>query len=592
MKKYLSNERGYTLIIALLAITVLTVLGLSVMAVTGASKKNVDREEKNQSAYYIAEAGLNQKKVELQKIETLFTTFQAQQKENEKNEAIPKMTSDAFIAAFKAYADTELKEVVKPTNYVSKLTQCATGVVCKQTLELSTAKAVVDTAVDITNTNFDYTITSTGYVDNQKRKIRSTLSYNLEAKAYKEATKSFSQYAIHATDTLTIDKGTVTGALGFTSRPTTNTGKKFPFGNEQPSMASIHAPSGKIYESCQSNCTNSYLKEAEEKKDIVFNDTNLPILPVFPENEFPNENATFWSGVKPAGAKLLLPTNTNTLNGDYFIDSSNDTNRKHTLNIGSNTVNLYFPNGFNLANDNSPWEISGNGTINIYASSFVLKKSMDFHNNNVNIISNTTFTMENFATLKAKNLLIKSSQLKINNSSISTTENIKMYANKELILEGDKPLTSLQTDIYYKGTTQAQIRNKFNNKFNFESLYSGFSINDYAAIIGNITVHGKEHADCNADCRMIYFNDSADLTTPIYVNAPNSNIKFRNVNLQGSFIGKKVEVAEGSNITFAHKTMTPSSPGSSSPELEETTGTGIITSSFTNKTTGGSIEID
>ncbi|MBQ0138380.1 MAG: pilus assembly PilX N-terminal domain-containing protein, partial [Kurthia sp.] len=348
VKKYLRNEHGYALIIALLAITVITVLGLSVLATAGASKSNVDREEKDQSAYYIAEAGLNLKKAELQKIESLFTSFQAQQKaEEEKN----KMTSAAFIAAFKAYADSELQQVVKPTNYVATTSQCDAGTVCKEVFELRAAKAAVQTKVDITANDFIYTVTSTGFVDKQKRKIQSTLSYHLDAKAYKEAVNSFSKYAIHAIDTLTINKGIVTGALGFAQQPKEITNVKFPFGTDSADSY-ISAPSKEIYKGCKPSnqhiCDNSYLSAAEAKGDIVFNDTALPTIPEFPVDEFPIDTTKYWDKKIPNTAKKI---STDTLNGDYELNVSDLSKINHTIDIGENNVNLFFTSDLVLTNN-------------------------------------------------------------------------------------------------------------------------------------------------------------------------------------------------------------------------------------------------
>lgn len=63
---YLQNEHGYTLIIVTLLIVVISILGLSLMATTATTLKQSDGERNNQSSFYIAEAGLVQKKKELQ----------------------------------------------------------------------------------------------------------------------------------------------------------------------------------------------------------------------------------------------------------------------------------------------------------------------------------------------------------------------------------------------------------------------------------------------------------------------------------------------------------------------------------------------
>lgn len=57
-KKHLTNERGMSLLMVLLLMTVLTVLGMSVMSIVINNTKTTSSERDNQSAYYIAEAGI------------------------------------------------------------------------------------------------------------------------------------------------------------------------------------------------------------------------------------------------------------------------------------------------------------------------------------------------------------------------------------------------------------------------------------------------------------------------------------------------------------------------------------------------------
>ncbi|WP_299510786.1 pilus assembly PilX N-terminal domain-containing protein [uncultured Rummeliibacillus sp.] len=64
-KSYFNNENGYTLIIVILTLVVITILGLGLMGTTANSLKISSHERDNQSAYYIAEAGLVQKRAEI-----------------------------------------------------------------------------------------------------------------------------------------------------------------------------------------------------------------------------------------------------------------------------------------------------------------------------------------------------------------------------------------------------------------------------------------------------------------------------------------------------------------------------------------------
>lgn len=59
------NEKGYTLVIVLMVLIVMSVLGVALMSVTATTMKQSSNERTDQSVYYIAEAGLVQKREEL-----------------------------------------------------------------------------------------------------------------------------------------------------------------------------------------------------------------------------------------------------------------------------------------------------------------------------------------------------------------------------------------------------------------------------------------------------------------------------------------------------------------------------------------------
>ncbi|ADU31349.1 pilus assembly PilX N-terminal domain-containing protein [Evansella cellulosilytica] len=59
VKKYMTNEKGITLILVLILIVVMSVLTVSLIGVTATNLKVSSGERDNQSAYYIAESGIN-----------------------------------------------------------------------------------------------------------------------------------------------------------------------------------------------------------------------------------------------------------------------------------------------------------------------------------------------------------------------------------------------------------------------------------------------------------------------------------------------------------------------------------------------------
>ncbi|GEL05009.1 DUF7305 domain-containing protein [Rummeliibacillus stabekisii] len=65
--KPLKNNKGYTLILSVFVIAVISILALSLMSTTATTMKQADHERIDQAAYYIAESGITQTKEDLDK---------------------------------------------------------------------------------------------------------------------------------------------------------------------------------------------------------------------------------------------------------------------------------------------------------------------------------------------------------------------------------------------------------------------------------------------------------------------------------------------------------------------------------------------
>lgn len=68
MIKIFKNEQGYTLIIAVSIILIISILGVSLMKVTSTTLKQSDNERNYQSVYYIAESGVSQVRAKINEI--------------------------------------------------------------------------------------------------------------------------------------------------------------------------------------------------------------------------------------------------------------------------------------------------------------------------------------------------------------------------------------------------------------------------------------------------------------------------------------------------------------------------------------------
>ncbi|WP_404406291.1 hypothetical protein [Jeotgalibacillus malaysiensis] len=65
MKRYIDNQRGYSLLLTIFAVMFISIVGVSILSFTLNTTRVTVNEQVNQSSYYIAEAGLVEKRSEL-----------------------------------------------------------------------------------------------------------------------------------------------------------------------------------------------------------------------------------------------------------------------------------------------------------------------------------------------------------------------------------------------------------------------------------------------------------------------------------------------------------------------------------------------
>ncbi|AJD92907.1 hypothetical protein JMA_35900 [Jeotgalibacillus malaysiensis] len=70
MKRYIDNQRGYSLLLTIFAVMFISIVGVSILSFTLNTTRVTVNEQVNQSSYYIAEAGLIEKRAELNALAT------------------------------------------------------------------------------------------------------------------------------------------------------------------------------------------------------------------------------------------------------------------------------------------------------------------------------------------------------------------------------------------------------------------------------------------------------------------------------------------------------------------------------------------
>src|SRR5690554_2027650 len=59
MKKTIKNQRGIALIITVIALLFMSIIGVAILGITSSNSRLTNMDRKNQSTFYIAEAGAN-----------------------------------------------------------------------------------------------------------------------------------------------------------------------------------------------------------------------------------------------------------------------------------------------------------------------------------------------------------------------------------------------------------------------------------------------------------------------------------------------------------------------------------------------------
>ena len=627
MRKYVKSNDGYALVIALLVITVVTVLGLGILTTTSSSKKLSEEENKDQTAYYIAEAGLNQKKEELKEIPNLYNEYI-------KNKDIKNMKEADIIKDF-------LKEI-KNKPILNKETIYREDIFKRKNAE---AKVIVTIPSE---TELKFTITSTGIIksndssNEKKRTVQSVDSYKL-AITEKPAEEEFgtSKYVVHALGDLSIINGKVVGNLGFTQPQTTS--KTFPFIGNAGDAYYIGGTSKTTYKTCY-HWTTPTLCEDKSYKDIsvavkngdaFFNDSELPKIPEFPKEKFISLD-TITQPPNVTNIQQGLPKQSPIPSGNYRVTIAELT-QSTVLNIDKNNITLLIADAnFN----NTKLKFAGSGNLKILTNNFKTSGGdpalIDFDENNTEIYS-TNFNVEGGwgnknGSIKTNgslkifntNQVIFSGDAKLNSTEditiyskgsfsqvgsagISLAKNLNIFSNSVVLssnmtmtidnemnvyayttFEADNTIkiNSKKNNIFYKGDITPKFNGKFQNSINLDFLNSSLNLNGSTSIAGNIILRGENNTQTKNT--VIISGGEVVIDTPLYVYAPKFDLDISgSATILGSVIGKNIKVS-GGRTSITYKQPPPDNDGSTGGSA----GSGQIDSSLTPNSDSGSIEVN
>lgn len=559
MRKYVKSNDGYALVIALLVITVVTVLGLGILTTTSSSKKLSEEESKDQTAYYIAEAGLNQKKEELKDAKVVYDDFVKSVKDQ-------KLTKEQFVSKLRTFAEGRLSEQLKPVEYGTDLFQ------------RKNAKANVKTVMNVSETELKFTITSTGIIksndstNEKKRTVQSVDSYKL-AITEKPAEEEFgtSKYVVHALGDFKFGGGSIIGKLGFLQN---NQGKPAHFPYSEKSWGNYFGTKKTSYNQ------NDALSKGIANGDLVFNDSELPKIPDFPKEKFISLD-TITQPPNVTNIQQGLPKERPLPSGSYRVTVNDLYNT--SIDIGNNKVYFYFDQA---TFDYRLITIKGTGELTIIAENFNKSSgSFDFTQNNVSIYSKNNFIMSGGSKiLNAKNLSIYSKDVKLTDGIYITSINsISLYIYNYFEMGGTLRFSSMDNKLYYKGNNEPKLTGDFENSIYLDFLNAPLTIAQGNKISGNIILRNENNSNIN---KLVKINDGGSANTPLYLYAPKFNVLLDNgISFFGSIIGNDVNVV---NAKITYKQPPPNNGGSTGGA----TGGGSIDSSLTPNSDSGSIEVN
>ncbi|MFD1066572.1 pilus assembly PilX N-terminal domain-containing protein [Oceanobacillus locisalsi] len=187
MKKWIknqyisTNESGYMLVTVVLIITIIAILGVSIISMTLNSVKTSTREQHDQSAFYIAEAGLTVKMEEVKQIID--------------NTEVISDSSAYFENLFEAFE--QLDKEYNQFEMVSGIS------------ERPYAAITIEEVADQENTG-TYVMTSAGHIGTNARKLEQTFEVNRT----QNNEGSIPEMAVLVQETIYADNGTITGDIG------------------------------------------------------------------------------------------------------------------------------------------------------------------------------------------------------------------------------------------------------------------------------------------------------------------------------------------------------------------------------------------
>ncbi len=391
--KLLRQEQGYAMLLVILTTVLISVISLGLLTMNVNSVKTSKHEEVDQAVFYIAEAGLNYEKEQINDLITDAYIETGIEHSNDKKNKISR--NDEYYKSY--YKNKIIDDIAKKYTSVENPTTIQPTVFESFKLQNSDKPSAEIIATVKERDSLTITIKSTGYFAEKysnKRTVSQSIEVIMDLKFLRDGGDPPSE-SINLPNLAVQTKGDIflKGSASIDGSVASSNGKVIFNGDEGVNITGIVGVSPENFiKGTNSSNGNNIVKENRVKSVEVTEYT----LPEFPKGyfeslknanyptDFPLTGGKYAAGWNPPHSKENLSLTEDARLNNFSVPAG----KKININIGDKTINLLVEDTFSIGS-NATVNIIGNGKLNIYVkNSLTITGTLGTTNrdpNNINV---------------------------------------------------------------------------------------------------------------------------------------------------------------------------------------------------------------
>lgn len=378
-QKLFENEHGYTFILALLVIVLISILGLGLMFITSNTLNTAKHERSDQSIFYIAEGALNVKKKEIYNIvNNAYDSVRTEHKNKKKEEREKIDFVQMFIKEIKdGLPDTPVSNNSFDSQFNQQPEACIKVDVISESPSLKIN--IESTGYLLDSSATDDETTSSSCLDNiakNNRVVEQVITVDLNLKFLTDIDGESSGGSVIGLPNLAVQTTgdiTLTGSAKIDGSAVTNSGSIHLSGNTNIT--------GAIGTSQPLDAPSYLINDNKLNNRVVDQQAPEISLPEFPNSsfsslasssypkDFPLTNGNYAAGWNPPYSRELLSLTEDAKLNNFSVPDGKDI----TIDVGDKTVNLLVEGTFSIGSG-ATVSIKGNGKLNIFVKNSLTVK--------------------------------------------------------------------------------------------------------------------------------------------------------------------------------------------------------------------------